>query len=118
MAGSERLICSADALVEAGRGVRFEIEWRGERLPAFAVRFGGVVRAYLNRCGHQPMELDWRAGEFFDREGRRLLCSTHGASYAPDTGSCVDGPCNGTGLRRLRVEERGGQVYCWGPDDG
>ena len=26
----------------------------------------GVVRAYLNRCAHVPVELDWVEGEFFD----------------------------------------------------
>lgn len=118
MAGRERLICPSAALADGGTGVRFEIEVRGERLPAFAVRFAGRVHAYLNRCMHLPMELDWRAGEFFDFERRHLICSTHGATYDPATGGCLGGPCDGAPLVRLEAEERGGNVYCMGLEDG
>ena len=55
-----------------------------------------------------PMELDWREGEVFDADGRGLICSTHGATYAADSGKCLGGPCGGTPLVPLRVEERDG----------
>ena len=113
MAARERLICASAALADSGDGVRFEIVREGEATPAFAVRVGGEVRAYLNRCDHLPMELDWRPGRFFDAEGLLLVCSTHGAMYAPDTGMCVGGPCTGA-LVRLAVEERDGNVYVKG----
>jgi nitrite reductase/ring-hydroxylating ferredoxin subunit len=45
-------ICPSDALVNGGRGVRFEVSVGGRAVPAFVVRFGGVARAYLNRCAH------------------------------------------------------------------
>jgi nitrite reductase/ring-hydroxylating ferredoxin subunit len=67
--------------------VRFEVDYVGAQAPAFVVRFRGRVVAYLNRCGHMPMELDWREGVFFDSEGRDLLCSTHGAAYDAASGS-------------------------------
>ncbi|MDA8108158.1 MAG: Rieske 2Fe-2S domain-containing protein [Betaproteobacteria bacterium] len=118
MARRKRLICASAALAEGGRGVRFEVEWRGERLPAFAVRHAGHVRAYLNRCAHLPMELDWQAGEFFDFQKRHLICSTHGATYDAATGRCLGGPCSGTPLVRLEAEERGGKVYFMGLEDG
>ena len=118
MAGEERLICASGALVEAGRAVRFEVDYFGESAPAFVIRFGGRVYGYLNRCGHMPMELDWREGEVFDAEGRDLICSTHGASYAADSGKCLGGPCGGTPLVALRLEERDGKVYFKGIDDG
>ena len=117
MAGSERLICAAAELADAGKAVRFEVEYFGAPAPAFVIRFEGAVVGYLNRCGHLPMELDWREGEVFDREGRNLICSTHGASYAPDSGRCLGGPCGGTPLLRLLIEERGGCVYYLGAED-
>lgn len=117
MAQGERLICLSDVLAEGGRGVRFEVEYFGQPAPAFAVRSGGEVRAYLNRCSHVAMELDWQEGVFFDADGRHLLCSTHGATYDPATGRCLGGPCNGTPLVKLRVEERGGAVYFTGFED-
>lgn len=110
MVARERLICSSAALIDSGEGVRFEVELGGETVPAFAVRYEGQVHAYLNRCAHQPMELDWKPGRFFDTEGLLLVCSTHGAEYAPDTGACLAGPCSGA-LARLAVRERGGCVY-------
>ena len=113
MVARERLICASTALADSGDGVRFEIVHRGETLPAFAVRFDGQVHAYLNRCVHMAMELDWRPGRFFDGEGLLLVCSTHGAMYAPDTGVCVGGPGAGA-LVRLAVEERDGNVYVKG----
>ena len=111
MAGSKRLICEADALVEGGRGLRFNIEWHGRPEPAFAVRYDGAVRAFLNRCAHVPVELDWNEGDFFDMSGLYLMCSTHGAMYLPDSGKCVGGPCSGRGLVPLKVEERDGKVF-------
>ena len=68
MARTERIICSSADLTDSGDGVRFELEVEGKPEPAFAVRYGGRVYAYRNRCAHMPMELDWQPGKFFDVE--------------------------------------------------
>jgi nitrite reductase/ring-hydroxylating ferredoxin subunit len=117
VADAPRLICASRELVEAGRGARFEVQYFGESVPAFAVRHRGVVHGYLNRCGHVALELDWREGEFFDSEGRDLVCSAHGATYDPASGKCLGGPCGGAPLVALRLEERGGNVYFLGLAD-
>lgn len=111
MAAGERLICESAALEEGGKGVRFEVDWAGERLPAFVVRYDGRVVAYLNQCAHIPVELDFNEGEFFDASGLYFVCSTHGALYAPESGACLGGPCGGRGLTRLAVREGDGKVY-------
>ena len=110
-ADGARLLCDGSDLVDGGDGIRFEIEREGETVPAFAVRHGGRVYAYLNRCAHIAMELDWNPGKFFDTEGEYLICSTHGALYAPDSGACRGGPCRGAGLTRLPMVEADGKVY-------
>ena len=117
MAERERLICASQALADSGRGVRFEPEYFGRPAPAFAIRCAGRVHAYLNRCAHVAMELDWQEGVFFDSAGRDLLCSTHGATYDARSGRCLGGPCNGSPLVKLRIEERDGQVYFMGFTD-
>jgi nitrite reductase/ring-hydroxylating ferredoxin subunit len=104
-------ICAAADLAEAGTGVRFEVPVAGEAVSAFAIRYGGEARAYLNRCGHVSVELDWAPGEFFDLSRLYLICSTHGALYDPVSGACAGGPCNGRGLTPLAVEERDGNLY-------
>ena len=117
MAEGERLICEPGALADAGRGVRFEVEYFGHPAPAFAIRHAGRVHAYLNRCAHVAMELDWQEGAFFASDGRDLLCSTHGAVYDAASGRCLGGPCNGNPLVKLRIAERNGRVYFMGFDD-
>ncbi len=108
---NRHLVCTTAALIDGGPGIRFEVNRGGERTPAFAVRFRGRVHAYLNRCGHLPVELDWQQGEFFDISGLYLICATHGAIYAPDTGQCLGGRCNGNGLVALEVVEDDGQIF-------
>ena len=117
MAGGARLICDGGKLVDGGPGVRFSVERRGRAEPAFANRFRGEVRAYFNACGHVPVELDWIPGEFFDHSKLYLICSVHGALYAPDTGECLGGRCHGRGLHPLAVREIDGKVYLEQEDD-
>jgi nitrite reductase/ring-hydroxylating ferredoxin subunit len=104
------IVCRSDALADGGDGVRFEVESGGQRHPAFAIRFGGRVYAYRNRCAHVGVELDWEPGRFFDADGIVLICSTHGALYDPRTGECRGGPCRGGGLEPVAVEELDGYV--------
>jgi nitrite reductase/ring-hydroxylating ferredoxin subunit len=110
------LICDAAMLEDKGKGIRFPVSSGGENLTGFAVRHNGVVHAYLNRCAHVPIELDWNEGEFFESSGLYLMCSTHGAIYVPATGRCEGGPCRGGRLRPIMVVERGNQVF-WLPDE-
>jgi len=105
-----RQICASGELVEGGPGLRFTVTRRGSEEAAFAVRFRGEVYAFLNRCGHVPVELDWQQGEFFDSSGLYLICATHGALYAPDSGHCLGGRCNGKGLDPVAVAEHDGWV--------
>jgi nitrite reductase/ring-hydroxylating ferredoxin subunit len=112
MAQRERLICASADITDDGPGVRFEVHRAGASLPAFAVRFRGVVRAYVNECQHQATELDWNPGDFFDAERLYLVCATHGARYEPSSGVCIDGPCPGARLQTVAIRERDGAIYC------
>jgi nitrite reductase/ring-hydroxylating ferredoxin subunit len=103
-------VCTSAALAERGDGVRFELLHRGETLPAFVLRIDGRPLAYLNRCAHVPVELDWNPGRFLDDTGTVIVCATHGAVYDAADGSCVGGPCRGQGLRRLPCREADGWV--------
>ena len=102
-------LCESAALVDSGAAVPFDVIYLGERCRAFAVRFQGQVQAYVNRCGHVPMEMDYVDGQFFDSTGQWLMCATHGAMYAPASGTCVAGPCR-RGLVKIAVSEEDGRV--------
>lgn len=105
MAATLRLICASHELVDAGQGFRFTVTRYGREVPAFAIRFNGQVFGYLNECGHVPTQLDWLPGEFFDYSKLYLICSVHGALYAPESGRCLGGRCQGKGLKPLKLRE-------------
>lgn len=109
-------VCDASALEEGGKGIRFPVTVGGEDATGFVVRYNGTAYAYLNRCAHISIELDWNEGEFFESDGQYLICSTHGAMYAPETGRCAGGPCRGRSLRHIEIIEKDNQIF-WQPDD-
>lgn len=116
---NEKLIGSLDGLEEGGKGLRFDVvnvepqsaDNDSGAIPAFLVRYDYQVFAYLNRCGHIAVQLDYMPGEFFSDDGETLICATHGAEYAPDTGKCLGGPCYGVGLEPLKIKQSDGQIY-------
>ena len=110
MAPAARVICEAAALAEGGAGVRFDWAPAGGEGKGFVVRHDGAARAFVNRCPHLGVELDWQPGEFFEETGLYLVCSTHGAIFDPSTGLCVAGPCRGARLEAIAVEERQGRI--------
>lgn len=107
-------LCAGADLQEQGRAWVWDVQQHGRPVRAFALRFEGRVHAYLNRCVHVPTEMDWQPGEFLDSDKRFILCSIHGASYAPQSGRCVGGPCGRGRLTPVAVAEQGGRVY-WYP---
>lgn len=107
-------LCASAELVERGQALVFDVLQYGQPVRAFALRYDGEVVAYLNRCLHVPVEMDWQPGVFLDSEQRFILCSTHGASYEPLDGRCVGGPCGRGRLTAVEVREIDGQVY-WYP---
>ncbi len=113
-AGEALALCASSALQEGGTAHVWDVLEFGRPARAFALRFDGVVRAYLNRCLHVPVEMDWQPGQFFDMDRRFIICSIHGATYEPEDGRCVGGPCGRGRLTAVAVQEQGGQVH-WYP---
>ncbi len=103
-------LCQSGDLVEGGLAVPFDVNYAGQSCRAFAVRFRGVPHAYLNRCTHVAMELDWLPNRVFDESGQWLLCASHGAAYSPDSGHCAAGPCHGA-LVKITLSENNGVVF-------
>ncbi len=104
------MLCRSEELVNSGAAVAFEVVYCGRNERGFAVRYAGQVHAYLNRCAHVPMEMDYLPNQFFDSTGHWLMCATHGAMYDPSSGKCRAGPCRG-GLVKIALTEAGGMVH-------
>jgi hypothetical protein len=62
-------LCNSRELVDGGQAVPFDVNYAGQTCRAFAVRFQGLTHAYLNRCSHVAMELDWQPNQVFDESG-------------------------------------------------
>ena len=93
----------------------FDVVYDGEMCRAFAIRYEGLPQAYLNRCSHVPVELDFQPNRIFDDSGQWLVCASHGAVYQPDTGQCAGGPCRG-GLVKIMLLERDSVIF-WNSTD-
>ena len=107
---NERMICESSELVEREHGIRFALPELGEHVTGFVIRYKGSVHAYINRCAHLAVELDWNEGDFFNMDKNYLICATHGAHYQPDTGYCVMGPCKGRSLQPVQAIERDNKI--------
>ncbi len=107
------------AEIRPGHSFKFLLPVRGIDEECFVVNFHGRFHAFVNRCRHVPMPLDWVDNQFFAEEGRYLMCQTHNAYYQPDTGECVAGPPSTCGkyLYRVPIEIEGGVIYARPPQE-
>lgn len=68
------------------------------------------VQAFVNRCPHLGVPLNWDDDAFLDSDGRLLRCATHGALFEPDSGLCILGPCKGEYLWQLECRIEAGMI--------
>ena len=118
-AGIAYAICSLnDIPSQKARGFYLEvIDENGTRgpLPVVIVRWGKQAFAYVNKCPHDGVNLDWERNTFLDPNyGIRLMCGKHGAQFELGTGLCVEGPCKGKSLRALEVAIIDGDICLTG----
>ena len=100
-------------LAERGRALVFDVLEYGRPVRAFALRIDGRAVAYLNRCAHVPVEMDWNPGEFLDAERVSSSApSTARPTIRPPVAVLVD-PAR-AGAWAVHVTERDGKVS-WYP---
>ncbi len=107
------------ARLAPGDSLKFMLPIRGADEECFLINFGGEYFAYVNRCRHVPMAMDWVDNQFFVEEGRYLMCQTHNAYYEPSTGECIAGPASACGklLYRVPIEIKDGIAYASPPTE-
>ena len=100
-----------------GTTKKFLLTCDGREIEGFVLNLGGAFHAWVNRCRHVPMGLDWVENQFFTEDGQFLQCATHGAYYLPDTGECIAGPPCGKSLVRVPITIEGDVILggCPGP---
>ncbi|WP_084162044.1 Rieske (2Fe-2S) protein [Paraburkholderia bannensis] len=72
--------------------------------PVIVVRRGEQVWAYVNRCPHFSVPLDFEPGNVSCYRSQVLMCAHHSALFRFDDGVCIDGPCTGASLEAVPVK--------------
>ncbi len=78
--------------------------------PCFIFRRNGDLLGYRNRCPHLGITLNWAPERFMDLDQCFIHCSTHGALFTPEDGTCIAGPCQGDQLAPLRLRVQGATI--------
>ena len=99
-------LCAPQELAE-GQSRGFMLD----QLNLLAVRRDGQVHAYINRCPHRCIALEWRPDDFLDDSRSLIRCATHGALFLIESGECVAGPCEGQALQRLECKEDANGIW-------
>jgi nitrite reductase/ring-hydroxylating ferredoxin subunit len=107
---NRKLVGSAAELAH-GTSKKFTLRRGSREFEALLVNYQGDLFAYVNRCPHTGITLDWVNNQFFSIDNRYLMCATHGAVFEPPTGECVWGPCFGLSLQSVPIEIENGRVY-------
>ena len=79
-------------------------------LPVFCQPWGDGVLAYVNRCPHIGTPLDLIPGKIYHPKFGVFVCTTHGATFEPESGLCTGGPCMGQFLRKVLARRDGDLV--------
>ena len=115
---SLRYLVGRAADLKQGESMKFLMPVRGADEECFVINFRGRFHAYVNRCRHVPMAMDWVDNQFFAEEGRYLMCQTHNAYYEPSSGECIVGPPDACGkmLYRVPLKIEDGKIYARPPE--
>ncbi len=109
MSGPSEWQCDVADLAP-GTTKKFGLECGGRRVNGLVVNHDGALHAWVNRCPHVGTPLDLWDNEFLSEDQRTLVCATHGAVFAPDSGRCLAGPCAGDALKPLPVRRDGDTI--------
>jgi len=117
MVSSDRdLVVARVGEVLPGHTKKFVLQYQGREEECFVVNHGGVLYAYINRCCHVPMTMDWVENRFMTEDLQYIQCATHGACYLPETGECVAGPPLGKFLTPVPLRVEGDAVLASSPE--
>ncbi|MFV2057821.1 MAG: Rieske (2Fe-2S) protein [Thiohalomonadales bacterium] len=75
------------------------------------VHHAGQRYAYVDRCPHFGLNLNWRPDQYYNINKHYLQCSTHGALFRIEDGLCIFGPCEGASLQNVPLIRRNNQYF-------
>lgn len=103
-------LCPLEVIAD-GAARNFVLEMKAGRFHGFAVRSGGGVHGYVDRCPHMGLPLAQQLDAYLTGDRGLIQCSWHGALFRIDDGACVGGPCAGAALMPWPLEVREGAIF-------
>ena len=116
--GSRKRLVGRVGELAHGKSKKFTLRCEDGSVEALLINFQGEYFAYVNRCRHIGLSLDWIDNQFFTDDSRYLICANHGATYEPKSGECVWGPCVGASLQGVPLEVAGEKIFARCPAEG
>lgn len=103
-------VCKPDDIPEReARGFRMNTD--SGVIELLVIRYKSGFCAYVNRCPHTGVNLDWMPDEFLDQTGDLIICATHGARFRVTDGYCIQGPCAGDSLTPVALRIAADGIY-------
>jgi nitrite reductase/ring-hydroxylating ferredoxin subunit len=96
-------LCTLDDVPDGGARVIDTTDSSGTSKPVIVVRRGANVWAYVNRCPHFSVPLDYEPGLVHCYRAQVLMCAHHSAIFRFEDGRCIEGPCAGASLDAVAV---------------
>lgn len=103
------VLCRLEDVPDGGARV---IDTAPAECAVVVVRRGARAWAYLNRCPHFSVCLEFEPGEVLTYRAEVLMCAHHSALFRFEDGQCIEGPCAGAALTRVPVSVAHGEVRC------
>ncbi|MDB5994444.1 MAG: Ferredoxin subunit of nitrite reductase and ring-hydroxylating dioxygenase [Pseudomonas sp.] len=97
---STRVLCRMDEVEDGGA---LGLPWQQNPEGMVVLRRGDSVWAYVNRCPHFSVPLNFKPQTFCTYRRKVLMCAHHSAMFRFEDGHCVDGPCKGAHLEPVPV---------------
>jgi len=105
------MLCALDAIPDGGATV-VGAGQAGSADDVVVLRRGQKAWAYVNRCPHFSVCLDYEPGQVLTYDGEVLMCAHHSALFRFEDGHCIEGPCAGASLTPVAIRVVDGQVQC------
>lgn len=113
---SKRKLIGQVSELAHGESKKFMLQSGKFRFEAMLVNYEGKLVAYVNQCPHVGLSLDWIDNRFFTEDGRYLICANHGATFEPESGECIWGPCAGAALQSVPLDIEGQNIFARYPN--
>jgi nitrite reductase/ring-hydroxylating ferredoxin subunit len=96
-------LCRLDEIAD-GSGLEVTFGAGSEPFRVLLLRRGDTVWAYLNRCPHFSLPLNYEPQQFVTLDAEVIMCAHHAAFFRFDDGVCFDGPCMGASLEAIPLQ--------------